>query len=166
VIEAGTGSGSLTTALAYSVGQEGHVYSYERKEKNQAIARENLETFGLDDRVTFKVKDIADGFDEQNILAIFLDLPDPHNYILQVREVLIPGGFFGALLPTTNQVSELITGLKKNNFAFIEVSEILHRYYKPSATRLRPMDKMTAHTGFLVFARRVSGYTELFDEKE
>ena len=54
----------------------------------------------------------------------------------------------------------MITALKKQNFAFIEVSEILHRYYKPSATRLRPADKMVGHTGFLVFARRITHYHE------
>jgi len=32
----------------------------------------------------------------------------------------------------------------------------LHRYYKPVAERLRPVDTMTAHTGFLIFARMLS----------
>ncbi|MDH5606886.1 MAG: tRNA (adenine-N1)-methyltransferase, partial [Anaerolineae bacterium] len=34
------------------------------------------------------------------------------------------------------------------------------RYYKPSATRLRPVDRMVAHTGFLIFARRVTSISE------
>jgi tRNA (adenine57-N1/adenine58-N1)-methyltransferase len=29
------------------------------------------------------------------------------------------------------------------------------RYYKPEPTRLRPTDRMVAHTGFLTFARRI-----------
>ena len=158
VVEAGTGSGSLTTALAFTVGDEGHVYSYERKARNQSIAQDNLALFGLDDRVTFKVRDIAEGFDETDVQAIFLDLPDPHNYIPQVRDALADGGFFGSIQPTTNQVSALITALKKENFDFIEVSEMLHRYYKPSATRLRPADKMVGHTGYLIFARKIVAY--------
>ncbi len=36
VIEAGTGSGALTLTLALLVGDEGHVYSYERREKMQS----------------------------------------------------------------------------------------------------------------------------------
>ena len=156
VIEAGTGSGALTTALAYTVGDQGKVFSYERKEKHLAVAKENLLAFGLEHRVSFTLKDIAEGFEQTNTDAVFLDLQDPENYIPQVREALIPGGYFGAILPTINQVSRLITALKKNNMEFIEVSELLHRYYKPSATRLRPVDKMVAHTGFLIFARKVA----------
>ncbi len=29
------------------------------------------------------------------------------------------------------------------------------RYYKPEPTRLRPTDRMVAHTGYLTFARRI-----------
>ncbi len=160
VLECGTGSGAFTTALAFTVGPNGKVYSYEKRADNQLTAKRNLELFGLDKQVEFKVGDAADGFEERNIPAVFLDLSDAHTFIPQVREALEPGGFFGCLLPTTNQVSEMITTLKKNNFAFIEVSEILHRYYKVSATRLRPADKMVAHTGFLVFGRRITDFNE------
>lgn len=156
VIETGTGSGALTTALAYSVGDQGKVYSYEQKEKHLNVAKKNLLAFGLEHRVCFTLKDVAEGFEQTNVDAVFLDLQDPENFIPQVREALIPGGYFGAILPTTNQVSLLITALKKYNMDFIEVSELLHRYYKPSATRLRPVDKMVAHTGFLTFARKVA----------
>lgn len=156
VIETGTGSGALTAALAFVVGDEGKVYSYEQKEKHLEVAKKNLAEFELEHRVCFKHKDIHDGFEETNVDAVFLDLPDPENFIPQVRQALIPGGHFGSILPTTNQVSLLITALKKNNMEFIEVSELLHRYFKPSATRLRPADKMVAHTGFLTFARKVA----------
>ena len=156
VVEAGTGSGALTTVLAYLVGNEGKVYSYEAKPKHQAYAKKNLKSFGLDDRVIFKIRDIKEGFDEKNVNALFLDVQDPENYISQVRDALMAGGHFGCILPTTNQVSKLITALKRNKFEKIEVSEIFHRYYKTSATRLRPDDKMVGHTGFLLFARRTS----------
>ncbi|MGQ9715277.1 MAG: tRNA (adenine-N1)-methyltransferase, partial [Anaerolineae bacterium] len=42
-----------------------------------------------------------------------------------------------------------------HGFSFPEVEEILLRPYKAVAARLRPMDRMVAHTGFLVFARKV-----------
>lgn len=161
VIEAGTGSGALTTALAYIVGKKGKIISYESKESNLKTAKANIEQYGLQEQVVFKHKDISEGFEENNIQAVFLDLPDPENYIQYVRKALIPGGFFGSILPTTNQVSTLITALKQHNFGNIEVSEILHRYYKPSATRLRPSDKMVAHTGFLIFARKFAHRHEM-----
>ena len=37
---------------------------------------------------------------------------------------------------------------------------MMHRYYKPSATRLRPEDRMVGHTGFLIFTRKVGLYSE------
>ncbi len=165
VLEAGTGSGALTTALAYMVGSQGQVISYERNPKFSKVAQENLKRYGLDQRVSFKVQDLAAGISEKNIQAAFLDLPDPENYIHLVRQALIPGGILGCLLPTTNQVSVLITALKQHNFEKLEVSEILHRYYKPSATRLRPADKMVAHTGFLIFTRKYANFSDLDTSK-
>lgn len=153
VLEAGTGSGSLTTALAWAVGPQGRVTTYEAKPEIQKLAVKNLERLGLDDRVTFKIRDIDLGFDEQGVDALFLDVQNPHDYIGQVRQALKPGGYFGSLLPTTNQVSRLLTALYQHRFAFQEVCEIILRYYKPVADRLRPTDRMVAHTGYLVFAR-------------
>jgi len=161
VLEAGTGSGALTVALAHAVGREGHVFSYERRAEVQATARNNLLRLGLADRVSFKLRDIAEGFEETDMPALFLDLPNPEFYLEQARAALQLGGFFGSILPTTNQVSVLITALKAADFGFIEVSEILHRYYLPVASRLRPADTMTGHTGFLIFARLLeAGHSE------
>ena len=80
VMEAGTGSGSMTTALAFSVGPQGRVISYEVKQDAQNLARKNLTRFGLDARVDFKLRDIQQGFDETNVDAFFLDVPNPYDY--------------------------------------------------------------------------------------
>lgn len=153
VVEAGSGSGALTTALAWAVGSEGKVISYEIREDVQNLAAKNLKRVGLDDIVVLKLRDIGEGFDETAVDALFLDVPNPHDYMAQVRAALKPGGYFGSILPTTNQVSELLTALHRYDFAFVDVCEILLRYYKPTPTRLRPTDRMVAHTGYLVFAR-------------
>jgi tRNA (adenine57-N1/adenine58-N1)-methyltransferase catalytic subunit len=155
VMEAGTGSGSMTTALAYAVGPEGQVISYEVKPDVQNLARKNLNRFGLASRVDFKLRDIQEGFDETNVDSFFLDVPNPYDYTVQVRAALKPGGYLCCLLPTFNQVEKTLYSLHRENFAFIEVCEILLRYYQPEPTKLRPTDRMVAHTGFLVFARRV-----------
>jgi len=155
VLEAGTGSGSMTTALAYAVGPEGRVISYEVKQDVQNLARKNLTRFGLDPRVDFKLRDIAEGFDETEADSFFLDVPNPYDYTAQVRAALKPGGFLCCLIPTFNQVEKTLQALRQNRFAFVEVCEILLRYYKPEPLRLRPTDRMVAHTGFLVFGRRI-----------
>jgi tRNA (adenine57-N1/adenine58-N1)-methyltransferase len=153
VIEAGTGSGAFTTMLATVVGPEGHVYSYDSRSDIQTLASKNIEKLGLSEQVTFTCQDIADGFNETGADALFLDLPNPEDYMPQVRKALKSGGFFGSLQPTANQVSRLLEALQVHNFSFIEVCEIMQRYYKPVPARLRPNDRMIAHTGFLVFAR-------------
>src|ERR671918_2378848 len=155
VIEAGTGSGSMTTALAHAVGPTGRVISYEVKADVQNLARKNLTRFGLDSRVDFKLRDIQDGFDETDADSFFLDVPNPYDYIAQVRAALKPGGFLCCLIPTFNQVEKTLMALRQNRFAFVEVCELLLRYYKPEPARIRPTDRMVAHTGFLVFARRI-----------
>jgi tRNA (adenine57-N1/adenine58-N1)-methyltransferase len=153
VLEAGTGSGAFTTALAFMVGSRGHVTTYEVRPEMQRLAKDNLTQLGLDERVTFKLRDIEDGFEETGVDALFLDLQNPDDYISQVRAALKPGGFFGSILPTVNQVSRLIRRLKQQEFVFIEVCEIMMRYFKPVPHRLRPTDRMVAHTGYLIFAR-------------
>jgi tRNA (adenine57-N1/adenine58-N1)-methyltransferase len=153
VVEAGTGSGALTTALAWAVGRDGQVTSYEIRPEMQNLARKNLDRLGLLERVTLKLRDIRDGFDERGVDALFLDVQNSYDFIEQARQALKPGGYFGSILPTTNQVSRLLTALFHNNFAFVDVCEIMLRYYKPVPDRLRPTDRMVAHTGFLIFGR-------------
>lgn len=155
VMEAGTGSGSMTTALAYAVGPTGQVISYEVKPDVQNLARKNLNRFGLASRVDFKLRDIQAGFDEIDVDSFFLDLPNPYDYTVQVRTALKPGGHLCCLLPTFNQVEKTLYALHRDNFAFIEVCEIMLRYFQADPTKLRPTDRMVAHTGFLIFARRI-----------
>jgi tRNA (adenine57-N1/adenine58-N1)-methyltransferase len=155
ILEAGTGSGSMTVALAFAIGANGHVITYEKRPEFQNLARKNLVRLGLDTRVQFKLADLAEGISETNVDACFLDVPNPWDYLHQVRNALKPGGFFCNLVPTINQVERLLYVMRRENFAFVEVCELLLRYYKPEPTRLRPTDRMVAHTGYLTFGRRI-----------
>jgi tRNA (adenine57-N1/adenine58-N1)-methyltransferase len=155
IIEGGTGSGALTVALAHAVRPNGRVYSYEQRDDMLRVASRNLANAALADWTELKQRDIAEGFDERDVDAVFLDVREPWMYLTQVWEALAEGGFFGAIVPTANQVSDLIAGLEQGHFTDIEVCEILLRGYKPVPARLRPTDRMVGHTGYLVFARRL-----------
>jgi tRNA (adenine57-N1/adenine58-N1)-methyltransferase len=87
--------------------------------------------------------------------ALFLDVREPWLYLEQVCDALADGGFFGSLVPTTNQVSDLLAEMERHPFISTEVLEIMLRHYKPVPARLRPRDHMVGHTGFLVFARKI-----------
>ncbi len=153
VIEAGTGSGALATALAHCVCPGGRVYSYEVREDMHNLARKNLEAVGLLPYVDLKLRDIALGFDETDVDACFLDVREPWEYLEQVRAAVKPGGFFGALVPTANQVIEILYRLQDLRFGAVEVEELILRPYKPVPGRLRPEDRIVGHTGYLIFAR-------------
>ena len=155
VIEAGTGSGGLTLAFARAVMPSGRVHSYEVRPEHQRVGRRNLERLGLLPYVDLKERDIADGFDEREVDAVFLDVRAAAHFIPQVEAALADSGMFGSLLPTVNQVSDLVAALDAGNFVDVRVEEILIRSWKPVPERLRPSDRMIAHTGFLVFARKI-----------
>ena len=155
VIEAGSGSGALTLALARFVAPTGRVYSYELRPDMLITARTNVDKAGLLEYAEFKQRDIHDGFDETGVDALFLDVREPWVYLPQVKAALKNSGFFGAIVPTTNQVSQLLKALKSHDFGGVEVEENFLRTYKPIPNRLRPADIMVGHTGYLIFARSV-----------
>jgi tRNA A58 N-methylase Trm61 len=80
VIESGTGSGSLTNALARAVAPTGHVYTFEFNAERARKAQEEFKELKLTDFVTAKHGDACAGFGRElddSVDAVFLDLPSP-----------------------------------------------------------------------------------------
>jgi len=156
ILEAGTGSGGMTLALALATAPLGKIVSYEVRPEFQAIAEQNLERANIPPGVVeFKLRDIAEGFDETGADAFFLDVAEPWNYLAQVASTLRGGGFFATLVPTMNQVIPTVQALECGPFGLLEVEELLLRPYKAVSSRVRPADRMVAHTGYLIFARKI-----------
>ncbi len=153
VIEAGAGSGRMTTYLAWAVADKGKVYSYEIREDMLQVARDVVKSAGYSETVEFFVHNIANGFYHNEVDALFLDLKEPWNYFEQAYNALKKGGRLATLVPTANQVIKILD-LSKPLFKGIEVFEILLREYKPISERLRPKDTMVGHTGYIVSARK------------
>ncbi len=153
ICEAGCGSGGLTLALSWFCGPTGRVVSHEAREEFAKLARRNLDWAHVGDNVEINVRDVAEGFCVKNADALFLDVRTPWEYLDKAVEAVRPGAVFGFLLPTVMQVGELLKGLERGPFDHIEVQELLLRDWKPLADRLRPNDRMIAHTSFLVFCR-------------
>ncbi len=153
IIEAGSGSGALTTALSWFSGQTGHVHTFEAREEFHKLVKRNLQWAGLGNNVTLHHRDIAEGFGVENADALFLDVRTPWEYLDHVVKAIRPGASLAFLLPTVDQVSKLLLGLERGPFDDIDVCELMLRRWKPIADRLRPNDRMVAHTGFLVFCR-------------
>jgi len=154
VVEAGTGTGALTTALAHYVKPQGKVYSYEIREEFLKTAEKNLKRAGLIDFVELKNKDVTIGIDESDVDAVILDLATPWLVIPHAYNALKPCGTIVSFSPTIDQVVKTAEALKENGFVDIETVECLMRGMQVERGKTRPQTLMTAHTGYITFARK------------
>ena len=155
VVEAGTGTGALTTALAHFVKPDGKVYSYENREEFQKTAEKNLKRAGLMEFVELKNKDVTAGIDEKNVDAVILDLATPWLVIPHAYNALKPCGTIVSFSPTIDQVVRTAEALKENSFVDVETVECLMRGMQIERGKTRPQTLMTGHTGYITFARKV-----------
>ncbi|HQI00513.1 MAG TPA: tRNA (adenine-N1)-methyltransferase [Deltaproteobacteria bacterium] len=153
--EAGTGSGALTAVFSRAIGDEGRLYTYEH---DIGLVNHAISTLGLGDgdtNIVIHHRALEEGIDEQDLDAFFLDVREPWKVLKTVYDALKPSGHLGVLVPTTNQVSRMLQGLNLYDILVTEVTEIFLRSYKHVPGRLRPLDRMVAHTGYLIFARKL-----------
>ena len=156
VVESGTGTGSLTTALAHYVGSAGKVYTYELRPEFQKNARKNLERSKLIDCVEMKSGDVTvTGYDERDVDAVILDLAVPWLVVPHAFEALRPSGIIVSFSPTIDQVVKTTESLKENGFVFIETVECLMRTMQVERGKTRPNTMMTGHTGYITHARKI-----------
>ncbi|MBC7090358.1 MAG: tRNA (adenine-N1)-methyltransferase [Nitrososphaeria archaeon] len=154
VVEAGTGSGVLTTAIANFVRPTGKVYSYEIRPEFIEIAERNLKKAGLQDYVVIKNRDASHGFDEKNVDAVLIDVGAPWMVAGPAYNALKGGGAIAAILPTINQAEKLAIELKRHGFVNIHTVELLCRGIEAREGMSRPSTRMIAHTAYLMFARK------------
>jgi tRNA (adenine57-N1/adenine58-N1)-methyltransferase len=156
VVESGTGTGSLTTALAHYVGSTGKVYTYEFRGEFQKNAAKNLQRSKLIDFVELKSGDVtATGFDERDVDAVVLDLAVPWLVIPHAYTALKPSGIIVSFSPTIDQVVRTTEALRENGFVFIETVECLMRTMQVERGKTRPNTMMTGHTGYITHARKI-----------
>jgi tRNA (adenine57-N1/adenine58-N1)-methyltransferase len=156
VVEAGLGSGALTSALLRAVGETGRVITYEVRDDMVARAMRNISVLAPNPcSHTLKMGDIYEGFHEQDVDRIVLDVPEPWHVVPQAAEALTMGGIFLSFLPTILQVHRLAQALTSDSrFQLIETVEVLLRPWSVTQRSVRPAHRMVAHTGFITTARR------------
>ena len=154
VVEAGTGTGALTTALAHYVKPHGKVYSYEIREEFLKTAKKNLKRAGLIDLVELKNKDVTACIDEIDVDTIILDLATPWLVVPHAYTALRPCGTLVSFSPTIDQVVKTVEALKESSFVDIKTVECLMRRMQTERGKTRPQTLMTGHTGYITFARK------------
>ncbi len=155
VVESGTGTGALTTALAHYVKPNGKIYTYDIREEGQKTAEKNLRRSGHLDFVELKLKDVVAGIDERDIDAVILDLAVPWLVVPQAYEALKPSGIIVSFSPTIDQVVKTVEALREHNFVAIETFECIMRGMQVERGKTRPQTLMTGHTGYITHARKV-----------
>ena len=156
VLEAGTGSGSLTLAVARAVGPEGRVVSYELREDFHRTARDNVEAFfgEIPARVELRLGDVRDAAATgEQFDRLLLDMPEPWEVLKETSAALRPGGLVCTFLPTTGQVQQLVLALPDHGFGETDTFETMHRGWHVTERSVRPDHRMVAHTGFVTVAR-------------
>ena len=154
VVEAGTGAGALTMALAHYVKPTGRVYSYEIREEFIKTALKNLEKASVGRLVEVKNKDITQGIAETNIDAVILDLATPWLVVPHAHSALKGSGAVVSFSPTIDQSVKTVEALRESEFVDVETVEAFLRGMQIERGKTRPETLMTAHTGYITFARK------------
>ncbi|MBU6243403.1 MAG: tRNA (adenine-N1)-methyltransferase [Acidobacteria bacterium] len=159
VLEAGAGSGALSISLLRAVGAQGLVHSFEKREDFALIAESNVIAYFGDKPKHWQlsvgaVQEIAHASDFDRVI---LDMLAPWDCVEMGYRALKPGGVFAAYVATTTQLSKLAEALKEDGrFTEPESFEGLIRGWHHEGLAVRPQHKMNAHTGFIIFARKVA----------
>jgi tRNA (adenine57-N1/adenine58-N1)-methyltransferase len=152
VIEAGTGSGSLSHTIARIIHnsdfgeaknsrRRGHLFTFEYHEKRYKEAEQEFRRHGFNEgMITITHGDVCEnGFKNKEeteedmhgtIDAIFLDLPKPWVCIPNVKQMLRVGGRFCGFSPCIEQIQRTADALRQHDFTEIRTFEVLNRVYR------------------------------------
>ncbi|SCO69744.1 tRNA (adenine(58)-N(1))-methyltransferase catalytic subunit TRM61, putative [Plasmodium vivax] len=135
IIEAGTGTGCLTYALASCVLPKGVIHTFEYNEERYEEVRNEFSNFeNVKNNIKFHHKDvISDSFVEfqpGEIDSVFLDMPNPWLCVPHVKKVLKERGVFVIFLPCIEQVYKIIEALEENQFCEIVTYELVNKSWE------------------------------------
>lgn len=167
VVEAGVGSGALSSSLLRAIGEHGHLFSYERREDFAKIAQKNVRNFfgDLPKNWTVTLGDLQDKLleaQEASIDRVVLDMLAPWECIDAIAHALRPGGVAIFYVATTTQMSRIVEDLRSDKrWTDPQAQELIQRPWHVEGLAVRPSHRMQGHTGFLITARRLAAGTVL-----
>ena len=151
ILEIGTGSGSLTLALARTVAPSGHVHTFDRRTDIPQNAVKNIKRAGLEPFVTFHQRVSGEPLPEKDFDAVILDIPTPWEEVTVVKAALKGGARIVSLNPTYNQIERMAEVLREHGFIQVECIELLEREILARGGKTRPVQRMVSHTEFMLF---------------
>ncbi|MHB1811644.1 MAG: tRNA (adenine-N1)-methyltransferase [Thermoplasmataceae archaeon] len=152
VLEAGAGSGSLSSFILWSIGKSGKLLTVDNNEENLNTTRENLMNFYDLSNWNPIVGDIRNYALEEKLDAVFLDIPDPWNAVSNAADKLKMGGFITTYSPNFNQMEKTVVEMKRLGMFVVENTEIIKRNMLVREGSTRPDHNSLWHTAFITFA--------------
>lgn len=159
VLEAGVGSGALSISILRAIADTGYLHSVEVREDFAEISRANIERyFGkVPKNWQLTIGALQDQVLDTDFDRVLLDMLAPWECVEIASKALVPGGVLLAYVATTTQLSKFAEAIKEcGNFTEPESSETIVRGWHHEGLAVRPQHRMIAHTGFLIFARRMA----------
>jgi len=167
VFEAGTGSGALTCILGNYVWPNGHIFSYDIREKSLKRAEKNIQRANLNSVVSIQYGNIlTDDIQHANLDAVVLDLPSPWEAIKKVKEFLKYGGSLASFSPTIEQVKKTTFALIEKDFIEVNSYELIKRKLQIKENATRPEGRMIGHSGYLTFGRKIQNIENPYRSKK
>jgi tRNA (adenine57-N1/adenine58-N1)-methyltransferase len=159
VLEAGVGSGALSISILRAIGDSGFLHSIELREDFAEIARDNVTNYFKAQPKNWQITigQLEDQEFDAEFDRVVLDMLTPWECLTVAANALVPGGVFMAYVATTTQLSRMAEAIKESaNFTEPESLETMVRGWHHEGLAVRPQHRMIAHTGFLIFARRMA----------
>ena len=154
VLDAGTGTGVLSAYL----GRLGaSVTTYEQDPEFADVARGNMETAGVDDRVDVRTGDIVADIDDlaagEPFDLLTLDTADAPEIVASAPKLLAFGGFLAVYSPFVENSRKTVAAAEEAGLSEIETIETIQREMTFDDRGSRPSTAGVGHTGYLTFAR-------------
>lgn len=179
IVEAGTGSGSVSSSFGRALRPGGKLHTFEYHEDRQRQAAEDFKRYGMEDVIISRHGDVcATGFPEDlrnAVDGIFLDLPAPWDALPHVDDCLVEGGKICTFSPCIEQIDRTANELRRRRYQGLRMFEILAanwgvKYAGPPAKRRKTPEggvvpeqppeylsfqlPMRGHTGYLMIATK------------
>ncbi len=168
VVEAGVGSGALSSYLLRAVGPEGKLYSFEKREEFAQIARGNVANQMGSMPKNWQVllgelqQELPKSLEAGSVDRVVLDMLAPWDCVDAVADALKPGGLVIVYVATVTQLSRTIEAIRDHEgFTDPNAWESMVRSWHVEGLAVRPDHRMIAHTGFLLSARRLAPGAQL-----
>jgi tRNA (adenine57-N1/adenine58-N1)-methyltransferase len=174
VLEAGAGSGALSSWMLRAAGPAGLLVSFEARADFAEIARANVRKYfgelpawwrlAVGELSAKAALELAGGTgaadpsaDSELFDRVVLDMLAPWDCVADAATALIAGGLICCYVATTTQLSRTVEELRAHGGFFEPAAwETMYRGWHVDGLAVRPDHRMIGHTGFLVTARRLA----------